>query len=58
MELGDDDKKGGFDTKYQGWGRGMCHDSYREGHVWVWKTRTPGGYGDRTKEKMHASVRE
>ena len=58
MEPEDDDEKGRYDTEYQGWGLGMCYDPYREGRIWVWKTRTPGGYGGRTNEEMHASVRE
>jgi len=49
---------GKFDTEYQGWGRGMCYDSYWEGCAWTWKTRTPGAYGGGTNEMMHPSVRE
>jgi len=52
-----DDEKGEFDTENQGWGRGMCYDSYSEGQVWTWKTRTPGAYGGRTNETVHASAR-
>ena len=51
-------RKGKFDTKYQGWGRGMCYNSYWEGCTWTWKTRTPGAYGGGTNEMMHPSVRE
>lgn len=51
---------GGFDTEYQGWARGMCYDSYKEGQTWTWKYRTPGAYtvSGQTQETMHASVRE
>jgi len=51
-------KPGKYDTEYQGWGRGMCYDSYWEGHAWTWKTRTPGAYGGGANETMHSSVRE
>lgn len=57
-------KHGGFDNVYQGWGRGRCYDSYKNGQTWTWKYRTPGAYVDkegqegRTNETFHASVRE
>ncbi|KIK54038.1 hypothetical protein GYMLUDRAFT_49007 [Collybiopsis luxurians FD-317 M1] len=47
----------GYDTEYQGWGRGRCYDSYRMGQTWTWKYRTPGGYYKETNETMHPSVR-
>ncbi|KIK52391.1 hypothetical protein GYMLUDRAFT_207992 [Collybiopsis luxurians FD-317 M1] len=50
----------GSDTKYQGWGRGKCYNSYKIKHSWGLKYRTPGAYGDdneETKETIHASVR-
>ncbi|KIK53916.1 hypothetical protein GYMLUDRAFT_249959 [Collybiopsis luxurians FD-317 M1] len=53
----------GYDTVYQGWGRGRCYDSYRGGQTWTWKYRTPGAYrgfdGETnvTNESIHPSVR-
>lgn len=51
---------GAFDTESQGWARGMCYDSYKEGQTWTWKYRTQGAYavGKQTHEYMHASVWE
>ena len=57
------DKKGrgeeDFDMAYDGWGRGMCYDSYAEGETWTWKYRTPGvSHVGVTNETIHASARE
>jgi hypothetical protein len=55
-------EKEGYDTTYQGWGRGHVYDSYGKGSTWTWKYRSPGEYGGSgkgpTNEKIHASVRE
>ena len=64
MDHGDKEGHGknAFDMKYDGWGRGMCYDSYGQGETWSWKYRTPGvpGADDDgvTNETIHASARE